>query len=98
VLFFNLWGFFFFGTKGGLITHKNPTTILSLLKENQSFYLTPNLKGETEMKANRVYSKDKVTFLDIIEPYINGKIEEIINSRIGKSTNNSSHYKGSDVI
>ncbi|MCM3669810.1 hypothetical protein M3181_12455 [Mesobacillus maritimus] len=50
------------------------------------------------MKANRVYSKDKVTFLDIIEPYINGKIEEIINSRIGKSTNNSSHYKGSDVI
>jgi hypothetical protein len=50
------------------------------------------------MKANRVYSKEKVTFLDILEPLINGKIEEIIDSRIGKSTINTSLHKGADVI
>jgi hypothetical protein len=48
------------------------------------------------VKANRVYSKEKVTFLDILEPYINGKIEEIIDSRNGRSTNNTTHNKGAD--
>jgi hypothetical protein len=50
------------------------------------------------LKANRFYSKENLTFLDILEPYINGKIEEIIDSRTGDRTNNSSHYKGADVI
>ncbi|WP_157663690.1 hypothetical protein [Sutcliffiella horikoshii] len=44
------------------------------------------------MKANRVYSKNKISFTDILDPFINGKIEELINSANSKPTDAATKY------
>jgi hypothetical protein len=50
-----------------------------------------NLRGKN-MKANRVYSKNKISFTDILDPFINGKIEELINSANSKPTEAATKY------
>ncbi len=51
------------------------------------------------MKVERVYSQKEVNYLDILDPFINSKIEKIINSYNKKTTTKSQELtKGDDVI
>jgi hypothetical protein len=49
------------------------------------------------VKVNRFYSKDKVSFLDILDPFINLKIDEIISSSKNRQTTITSQNKNNGV-
>ncbi|MEH7239436.1 hypothetical protein [Bacillus sp. JJ1562] len=50
------------------------------------------------MKVDRVYTKGKVSFMDILDPYIDLKIEELITSSNRKQNTGRSQIELKELI
>lgn len=71
---------------------------MSTKSEINNSMIQPISQGGLTIKPTRIYSTEKVTFLEILEPFINVKIDEIIQSKNRTSANIMSNNKEVDVL